>query len=48
VELLSFLGEDALRMATEYRPFQQWIVARPRMQAAAAANEVINVSAGVR
>ena len=48
VELLSFLGEDALRMATEYRPFQQWIVASPRMHAAAVANEATNVSAGVR
>jgi predicted O-methyltransferase YrrM len=47
VELLSFLGEDALRMATEYRPFQQWIVARPRMHAAVA-NEATNVSAGIR
>jgi len=48
VELLSFLGEDALRMATEYRPFQQWIVARPRAHAPAVANEATNVSAGVR
>jgi hypothetical protein len=32
VEMLSFLGEDGPRMATEYRPFQQWIVARARIR----------------
>lgn len=30
VASLSFLGDDAERMATEYRPFQQWIIARPK------------------
>jgi hypothetical protein len=25
VESLSFLGQDAARMATEYRSFQQWL-----------------------
>lgn len=28
-ERLGFLGEDAPRMSTEYRPFQQWLVLRP-------------------
>jgi SAM-dependent methyltransferase len=29
-ELLAFLGADAQRMAAEYRPPQQWMVARPK------------------
>lgn len=28
-DLLAFLGQDAQRMATEYRTFQQWLVATP-------------------
>jgi SAM-dependent methyltransferase len=31
IERLKFLGPDAARMATEYRPFQQWLV-RERSQ----------------
>lgn len=31
VEMLSFLGSDAERVASEYRPFQQWLVARPKI-----------------
>lgn len=47
VELLAFLGESAERMAAEYRPYQQWIIARPRMHAPEV-NEATSVSASVR
>lgn len=30
LENISFLGRDARRMATEYRPFQEWVIAQTR------------------
>lgn len=31
LEYISFLGRDARRMATEYRPFQEWMIAQTKV-----------------